>query len=86
MQRLIERTFLFCIVLVLCRCAETLKPPVADLILLNGQCFTADSRYANATALAIAADTILAVGSDLEMRSNIRSGSVLIERMMVAGS
>lgn len=67
MQRLIERTFLFCIVLVLCRCAETRKPPVADLILLNGQCFTADSRYVNATALAIAADTILAVGSDAEM-------------------
>ena len=29
---------------------------------------------------------IVAVGNDLEMRSNIRSGSVLIERMMVAGS
>lgn len=29
---------------------------------------------------------IVAVGSDLEMRSNIRSGSVLIERMMLAGS
>jgi PmbA protein len=29
---------------------------------------------------------IVAVGSDLEMRSNIRSGSVLIERMTVAGS
>ncbi|MVW74733.1 metalloprotease PmbA [Pseudomonas xionganensis] len=29
---------------------------------------------------------IVAVGSDLELRSNIRSGSVLIERMTVAGS
>ena len=29
---------------------------------------------------------ILAVGNDLELRSNIRTGSVLIERMMVAGS
>lgn len=29
---------------------------------------------------------ILAVGSDLEMRGNIRTGSVLIERMTVAGS
>ncbi|WP_137818170.1 metalloprotease PmbA [Pseudomonas sp. 2FG] len=29
---------------------------------------------------------ILAVGSDLELRSNVRTGSVLIERMMVAGS
>jgi PmbA protein len=29
---------------------------------------------------------IVAVGSDLELRSNIRTGSVLIERMMVAGS
>ncbi|MFK3798627.1 metalloprotease PmbA [Pseudomonas sp. NPDC088444] len=29
---------------------------------------------------------IVAVGSDLEMRSNIRTGSVLIERMTVAGS
>jgi PmbA protein len=29
---------------------------------------------------------IVAVGSDLELRSNIRSGSVLIEKMMVAGS
>lgn len=29
---------------------------------------------------------IVAVGSDLEMRSNIRTGSVLIEKMMVAGS
>lgn len=29
---------------------------------------------------------ILAVGSDLELRSNVRTGSVLIERMTVAGS
>jgi PmbA protein len=29
---------------------------------------------------------IIAVGSDLELRSNIRTGSVLIEKMMVAGS
>jgi PmbA protein len=29
---------------------------------------------------------IIAVGNDLELRSNIRTGSVLIERMMVAGS
>jgi len=29
---------------------------------------------------------ILAVGSDLEVRSNVRTGSVLIERMTVAGS
>lgn len=29
---------------------------------------------------------IVAVGNDLEVRSNIRTGSVLIERMMVAGS
>lgn len=29
---------------------------------------------------------IVAVGSDLEMRSNIRTGSVLIEKMIVAGS
>ncbi|MGA3679310.1 metalloprotease PmbA [Pseudomonas graminis] len=29
---------------------------------------------------------IVAVGSDLELRSNIRTGSVLIEKMMVAGS
>ena len=29
---------------------------------------------------------IVAVGNDLELRSNIRTGSVLIERMMVAGS
>jgi PmbA protein len=29
---------------------------------------------------------IVAVGCDLELRGNIRSGSVLVERMMVAGS
>ncbi|NQD96759.1 metalloprotease PmbA, partial [Pseudomonas sp. CrR25] len=29
---------------------------------------------------------IVAVGNDLELRSNIRTGSVLIERMTVAGS
>jgi PmbA protein len=29
---------------------------------------------------------IVAVGSDLELRSNIRTGSVLIEKMTVAGS
>jgi PmbA protein len=29
---------------------------------------------------------IVAVGNDLETRSNIHTGSVLIERMMVAGS
>jgi PmbA protein len=29
---------------------------------------------------------IIAVGNDRELRSNIRTGSVLIERMTVAGS
>jgi PmbA protein len=29
---------------------------------------------------------IVAVGNDLELRSNIRTGSVLIEKMTVAGS
>ncbi|HEY6612050.1 MAG TPA: metallopeptidase TldD-related protein, partial [Pseudomonas sp.] len=29
---------------------------------------------------------IVAVGSDLELRGNVRTGSVLIEKMMVGGS
>lgn len=29
---------------------------------------------------------VIAVGNDLELRSNVRTGSVLIERMTVAGS
>jgi PmbA protein len=31
-------------------------------------------------------DKIVAIGSDVETRSNIHTGSVLIERMTVAGS
>lgn len=40
----------------------------ADLLLLNGVFFTADSLHPAATAVAVAGDRILAVGSDAEMR------------------
>lgn len=40
----------------------------ADLLLLNGVFFTADSLHPSATAVAVAGDRILAVGTDAEMR------------------
>ncbi len=49
-------------------CAPNPQSPVPDLLLLNGNFFTADSLRPRATAVAIQGDRILAVGSDEEMK------------------
>ncbi|MBL7826685.1 MAG: hypothetical protein JNJ57_08650 [Saprospiraceae bacterium] len=55
-------------ILFLAYCAPPKSGVSADLILYNGRFFTADTQYPNATAIAISADTILAVGTDEEMK------------------
>lgn len=52
------------LLLVFVQCATPKTTPMADLILLNGTFFTADKQHPQATAIAIAADTILAIGDE----------------------
>jgi len=49
-------------------CSNPKVTPTATLILVNGHFFTADSLYTDATAVAIAGDRILAMGTDAEMK------------------
>ena len=63
--------FVVTILSLLTSCAQPSTPKTdtkADLLLLNGVFFTADSLHPSATAVAVAGDRILAVGSDAEMR------------------
>lgn len=62
-----KHTFFFISVFIIAafssRCTHQ-KSATADIILFNGQFFTADPQYQNVTALAISGDSILAVGDD----------------------
>ncbi len=63
--------FVVTILSLLTSCSQPGTPKTdtkASLILLNGVFFTADSLHPSATAVAVAGDRILAVGSDAEMR------------------
>jgi hypothetical protein len=51
----------------------------ADLILVNGRVHTMDSRRPEATALAVAAGRIVAVGSDLEIRKLAGVGATSLD-------
>lgn len=50
------------------RCTQQPAAPKADLILLHGQFFTADPQHPSATAIAIAGDTILAIGDEASIQ------------------
>ena len=54
-------------------------PEKATLVLYNGNIFTADSARAQATAVAIAGERILALGSDADMRALAAPGAQLID-------
>ncbi|HRI58990.1 MAG TPA: amidohydrolase, partial [Saprospiraceae bacterium] len=49
-------------------CAPNPQSPIPNLLLINGNFFTADSLHPQVTAVAIQGDRILAVGSDEEMK------------------
>ena len=60
------KNIVFFLSLFLISCSQTEKIQ-ADLILKNGRFFTADDNYQQVTAIAISADTILALGSDTDI-------------------
>lgn len=63
--------FILSIALFLAACSQTTPPKTetkAGLLLLNGVFFTADTLHPSATAVAVSGDSILAVGSDADMR------------------
>ncbi|MFM7154157.1 MAG: amidohydrolase family protein, partial [Bacteroidota bacterium] len=60
------KNIVFFLSLFLISCSQTDKKQ-ADLILKNGCFFTADDNYQQVTAVAISADTILALGSDTDI-------------------
>ncbi|MFQ5568163.1 MAG: amidohydrolase [Rhodothermales bacterium] len=53
--------------------------PVADLVLTNGKIVTVDSLMPEAEALAVAGDTIVALGSSVEMAAYIGPGTQVID-------
>lgn len=62
--------------------------PVADVVLVNGTIITADPANPEAEALAILADTILAVGSEADVRALAGAETVVIDlegRMAMPG-
>ncbi|MCC7245096.1 MAG: amidohydrolase family protein, partial [Saprospiraceae bacterium] len=60
--------FLLFAILVWSSCSAPKLADSADLILFNGNIFTADSALSNATAIAIRGDKILAVGNDADIK------------------
>jgi len=79
------RALLFALALVLVGCSSG---PTADLVLQNGTVVTLDEAHGDAEALAIAGDTILAVGSTEEIDAYTRSDTRYIDldgRLAVPG-
>lgn len=60
-------------------CGSQKQVPTADLILLNGQFFTADTAQTSATAIAIAGDTILALGTDVTIKKWATNNTKIID-------
>ncbi len=60
-------------------CSGTDSSPVADLVLSGGKVATVDPVQPYAEAIAVRADTILAVGSDAEIAAFIGSGTEIID-------
>ncbi|MBI1306271.1 MAG: amidohydrolase family protein [Bacteroidetes bacterium] len=61
------------LLVVISSCKKEEKKTEADIILFNGQIFTVDSNFTIAEAIAIRGDSILAIGSNAEIRSAFRS-------------
>lgn len=80
MKNIFYTTLAF-LLLVCCntRCTQQKVAPKADMILFNGQFFTADSKYPNATAIAISGDTILALGDDATIKLLATDKSQIID-------
>jgi predicted amidohydrolase YtcJ len=70
-------TVLFAFVFI--RCATVPKQAAPDLILFHGNLFTADSSYAQATAIAIGGDRILALGQDEEIKKLAAKNTQIID-------
>jgi len=60
------KNFALLLLILLVSCSRNEKTQ-ADLILKNGRFFTADERYRQITAVAVSADTILALGTDTDI-------------------
>lgn len=67
-MRHLSTTALLLVLFAACTNAPKTEAPTATLLLYNGRFFTADSLHPEATAIAIAGDRILAVGTDAEMQ------------------
>lgn len=65
--------------LLLACCSQAPQTTPAELILLNGNFFTADSLHPQATAIAIAGGRILAVGNDAEVKKWANEKTQLID-------
>ncbi len=64
------------------------SPPGADLVLVNGKIVTVDESRPEVSALAVSGDTIVAVGSDAEIRERVGPDSRVIDlegRLAVPG-
>jgi predicted amidohydrolase YtcJ len=72
---------LFWLILSVAVCSTHCAAPKnnVELVLLNGQFFTADPLYPSVTAVAISADTILALGSDEEIKKLITPETKIID-------
>lgn len=71
-----HRTALFVFVLLLAGCSSG---PTADLVLTNGTVVTMDADQPEASALAAAGDTILAVGSSSDIDAYVGSGTEVVD-------
>lgn len=67
--------FLFLFIAAATSCSEA---PVADLVLLNGKLVTVDKSMPGASAVAVAGNRILAVGTDNEIRRHIKDGATRV--------
>ncbi|MFW6078114.1 MAG: amidohydrolase [Gemmatimonadota bacterium] len=65
--------------LLLTACGGATRPDAADLVLRNGKVVTVDDARPEADAVAIAGDTIVAVGDDVEIEPYIGSGTRVID-------
>ena len=59
--------------------AHGLSAPLADLVLLHGVVVTVDSIHPAAQAVAVAGDSIVAVGSDADIQKYVGSGTRVID-------
>jgi hypothetical protein len=68
MKYIVRAALLLFVIGALCRCGGSPATPKPELLLVNGNFFTADSLKPQVTALAIADGRIIALGTDEDMR------------------